>query len=106
MNSHFIQNAAYFGRVSDFTLAARAHATPAISVGRFQLQPLAALPFEMDIFFGPMHTATLEERLSRNSEMSAFFFALLCQFVQVDLGVVDVFRTDHFIPGNVALVVR
>jgi hypothetical protein len=40
------------------------------------LQALAALPFEMDIFFGPMHTAALEERLSPNSEMSAFFFAL------------------------------
>lgn len=40
------------------------------------LQALAALPFEMDIFFGPMHTAALEERLSPNSEMSAFLFAL------------------------------
>jgi len=143
MNSQFSKYAAYFGRDADFTLEARADATPAISVGRFpavskgllcrfltpvpdravyatygmsskpmpvpasekhiypsaieliasckdryvgerdgtdmvatHLQALAALPFEMDIFFGPMHTAALEERLSRNSEMSAFFFAL------------------------------
>lgn len=40
------------------------------------LQALAGLPFQMDMFFGPMHTAALEERLSPNSEMSAFFFAL------------------------------
>lgn len=40
------------------------------------IQALAALPFESDIFFGPMHTAALEERLSPNSEMSAFFFAV------------------------------
>src|SRR5215470_6267344 len=36
------------------------------------LQALAALPFQTDMFFGPMHTAALEERLAPNSEMSAF----------------------------------
>jgi hypothetical protein len=40
------------------------------------LQALAALPFEMDIFFGPAQTAALEEPLSPNSQMSSFFFAL------------------------------
>ncbi len=143
MDSRFSKYAAYFGRDADFTLEARADATPAISVGRFPaispgflrrfvtpvhdlvvyvthgmsckrmrvpeaekhiypsaieliasckcsytgerdgsdmvaiiLQALATLPFEMDVFLGPMHTAALEERLCPNSEMSAFFFAV------------------------------
>ncbi len=40
------------------------------------LQALAALPFETDTFLGPMQTAALEETVSPNSNMSAFFFAV------------------------------
>jgi Suppressor of fused protein (SUFU) len=40
------------------------------------LQALATMPFQTDMFFGPMHTAALEEPICPNSTMSAFFFAL------------------------------
>jgi len=40
------------------------------------LQALAAMTFETDLFFGPLHTAALEGPISPNSEMSAFFFAV------------------------------
>jgi len=40
------------------------------------LQALAAMPFQTDMFLGPMHTAALEEPIVPGSEMSAFFFAL------------------------------
>ena len=40
------------------------------------LQALAVVPFEMDIFFGPMHTAAMEESFGPNPEMTAFFFAV------------------------------
>lgn len=40
------------------------------------LQALATMPFQTDMFFGPMHTAAIEEPMCPNSIMSAFFFAL------------------------------
>jgi len=40
------------------------------------LQGLAAMPFEMDSFFGPMRTAALEQPICPGTEMSAFFFAV------------------------------
>src|SRR5215471_9691664 len=40
------------------------------------LQALAVVPFEMDIFFGPMHTAAMEGSFGPNPEMTAFFFAV------------------------------
>jgi hypothetical protein len=40
------------------------------------LQVLAQMPFDAEIFFGPMQTAALEERICPDSEMRAFFFAL------------------------------
>jgi len=40
------------------------------------LQALAHMPFNTEIFFGPMHTAAVEERICPDSEMRAFFFAL------------------------------
>jgi Suppressor of fused protein (SUFU) len=40
------------------------------------LQSLAAMPFETEMFLGPLHTATLPEAISPNSDMSAFLFAV------------------------------
>jgi len=40
------------------------------------LQVLACLPSSTDIFYGPMHTATLEEPFGPDPQMIAFFFAL------------------------------
>ncbi len=40
------------------------------------LQLLALLPFEENIFLGPLQTASLEKPLFPGSEMSAFFFAV------------------------------
>ncbi len=40
------------------------------------LQALATMPFQTDMFLGPMHTAALEDPICPNSEMSAFFFAV------------------------------
>lgn len=40
------------------------------------LQGLAAMPFQMGSFFGPMQTAALEQPICPGTEMSAFFFAV------------------------------
>jgi hypothetical protein len=40
------------------------------------LQFLANIPFETSVFFGPLQTASLGEPLCKDSEMSAFLFAL------------------------------
>jgi hypothetical protein len=40
------------------------------------LQSLAGIPFQMGSFFGPMQTASLEQPICPNTEMSAFFFAV------------------------------
>src|SRR5882672_1041830 len=40
------------------------------------LQALASMPFQADMFLGPMHTAALEEPICPGSDMNAFFFAV------------------------------
>jgi len=40
------------------------------------LQALATMPFQAEMFFGPTHTAALEDAICPGSEMSAFFFAI------------------------------
>jgi Suppressor of fused protein (SUFU) len=40
------------------------------------LQGLAAIPFEMSSFFGPMQTASFERNICPGTDMSAFFFAV------------------------------
>jgi hypothetical protein len=40
------------------------------------LQALAQIPFNTDMFFGPLHTTAFEEPICPESEMRAFFFAV------------------------------
>jgi hypothetical protein len=39
------------------------------------LQKLASMPFQRDVFFGPLHLASLKEPIGQGTEMSAFLFA-------------------------------
>ena len=40
------------------------------------LQALAAMPFQNDMFFGPLQTASVQEPICPGTDMNAFFFAV------------------------------